>query len=359
MASERVKKLAKLLVDYSTKVKKGDRVQIDANAIAEPLVKEVYRLCLQKGAFVTVKIKFSGMDRIFYEHASDAQLKEFPKSEIDKIKNTDVYIAIQGITNTRELSSIDPKKISVRNSAVEPHRQIRLKKRWVICDYPTEALAMEADMGLEEYKNFLYRACNVDYKKMEKKYAKIKKLIDAGKTMRIMGENTDIRFRINGMIGYNKQGDKNVPDGEVFTAPEKTKTEGYIEFSYPAIRSGVEVEGIRLEFKKGKVVKATARKNEKFLKQMINSDAGSSYLGEIGIGVNYNIDKYTKNLLFDEKIGGTIHLALGMAYPECCDWNKKELNKSALHWDIVKDLRKKGEIWIDDKLVQKNGKFLV
>ncbi len=358
MVSERVKKLAKLLVEHSTKVKKDDRVQIIADSIAEPLVKELYRLCLEKNAFVNVEVTFSGMKRIFYEHANNAQLKDLPKCELDKIKATDVYIMIHGTTNTRELSSINPKKISLRNTALKLHRQIRLKKRWVICDYPTEALAMDAEMSLEEYKDFLYGACTVDYSAMQKKYVKLKKIIDKGKTLRIVGKNTDIRFGIEGMLGYNIQGDKNVPDGEVFTAPEKFKTEGYVEFSYPAIRNGVEVEGVRLEFKKGKVVKATANKNENFLKEMIATDEGSCYLGEIGIGVNFKISKYTKNLLFDEKIGGTIHLALGMAYDECCDWNKKQLNKSALHWDIVKDLRGKGEIYVDDKLIQQNGRFV-
>ncbi|MBW2997523.1 aminopeptidase, partial [Candidatus Woesearchaeota archaeon] len=158
------------------------------------------------------------------------------------------------------------------------------------------------------------------------------------------------------------KGDHNIPDGEVFTAPEKYSVEGHIEFSYPAIRGGNEVDGIYLEFKKGKVVKAKAKKNEKFLKSMLNIDAGSSYLGELGIGVNYNISRYTKNLLFDEKIGGTIHLALGLSFPECTGKNKKNANKSALHWDIVKDLRPQGgggKVIVDGKIIQKNGKFLI
>jgi aminopeptidase len=298
------------------------------------------------------------MSTIYFKNASDAQLKRFPDVMMYESKRADVFIGIWGTDNTRELSNVPPAKIAIRSKVTNPISEVRLKKRWVGCDYPTNALAMEAEMSLEEYTDWFFNASNMDYDAMERKYAKLKKIIDNGKVVRIVGKNTDLTLGIDKMLAIDTQGDNNVPDGEVFTAPEKFKVNGHIEFSYPAIRSGQEVDGIYLEFKNGKVVKAKATKNEKFLKAMIATDAGSCYLGELGIGVNYNITRYTKNLLFDEKIGGTIHLALGMAYPKCYVKNKAQGNKSALHWDIVKDLRQGGAIYVDGKLVSKNGKFV-
>jgi len=357
MVDERVVKLAKILVEHSTQVKKGDRVVISGDTSAEPLLKEVYTLCLKKGAFPSMHVSLPGMSYIFFKNANDVQLKRFPDVSMYEAKKADVFMGIHGDTNTRELSNVDPKKIATRSIVVNPISKVRLTKRWVGCDYPTDALAMEAGMSLEEYTDFFFNACNVDYAALQGKYEKLKKIMDNASEVRILGKNTDLKMSIKNMITINHAGDKNVPDGEVFTAPEKYSVEGHIEFTYPAIRAGQEVECIYLEFKKGKVVKATAKKNEKLLHALLNTDAGSCYLGELGIGVNYNINKYTKNLLFDEKIGGTVHLALGMAYPECTAKNKKNGNDSALHWDIVKDLRDGGKLIIDGKVISENGKF--
>ncbi|MBW2972072.1 aminopeptidase [Candidatus Woesearchaeota archaeon] len=360
MVEERIARLAKILVEHSTKVKKGEKVVISGDVVAAPLLKEVYTLCLKKGAHPSVHSHLPGMAHAYYRYANDEQLKKFPDVAMFESKKADVFIGIWGTTNTRELSGIDPKKMAMRSKVVDPISKVRMKKRWVACDYPTEALAMEADMSLDEYEDWFYNACNIDYEALQRKYVKLKRILDNGSEVQILGKNTNLKLSIRGMTALDRQGDKNIPDGEVFTAPERDKTEGYIEFSYPAIRGSREVDGIYLEFKNGKVVSARARKNEKFLKEMLKTDKGSSYLGELGIGVNYNINRYTKNLLFDEKIGGTIHLALGMAYPECYVKNKAQGNKSALHWDIVKDLRPQGgggEIRVDGKVVQKNGKF--
>jgi aminopeptidase len=362
MVDERIKKMAKILVEHATKVKKHDKVIISGDIVAEPLIKEVYKLCLKKGSYPAVHAALPGMSQLYFKNASKDQLKKFPEVAMFESKKGDVFIGIWGTSNTRELSNIDPKKIAIRSRTTNPISKVRMTKRWCCCDYPTDALAMEAEMSLAEYTDWFYKACNIDYKALHRRYERLKKIIDKGKEVHIKGRNTDLTLSIRNMKALNIQGDKNIPDGEVFTAPEKFKTEGHIEFSYPAIRGGNEVDGIYLEFRKGKVVKATATKNEKFLKSMLKTDPGASYLGELGIGVNFNITKYTKNLLFDEKIGGTIHLALGMAYPECCTKNKAQQNKSALHWDIVKDLRPMGgggELRVDGKLIQKNGKFRV
>jgi aminopeptidase len=359
MVDERIKKLAKILVEHSTKVKKGDKVVISGDIIAEPLIKEVYKLCLKKGAYPAVHSHLPGMSYLFLKNASPAQIKKFPDVMMYESKKADVFIGIHGNNNTRELSSINPKKIATRSKVTYPISKVRLKKRWVGCDFPTEALAQEAGMSLAEYADWFFNACNINYPALERKYMKLKKILDKGNEVRITGKNTDLTFSIKNMVAINICGDKNIPDGEVFTAPEKYSAEGHIEFSYPAIRSGQEIEGIYLEFKKGKVIKATAKKNERLLKALLATDKGSSYLGELGIGTNYNITRYTKNLLFDEKIGGTVHLALGMSYHDCTFKNKKNANDSALHWDIVKDMKKGGKLFVDGKLIQKNGKFKI
>jgi aminopeptidase len=359
MVDERVNKLAKILVEHSTKVRKKDRVIISGDSIAEPLITEVYRLCLAKGAYPAVHVHLPSLAPLYYKNASEDQLKLFPEVTMFESKKADVFINIHASSNTRELSNVDPKRIAIRSRVTDPISKVRLTKRWVGCDYPTNALAMEADMSLADYEDWFYNACNIDYEALRRKHERLKNILNSASEVRILGKNTDLTLSIRGMTALNHQGDKNVPDGEVFTAPEKDKTEGHIEFSYPAIRGGNEVDGIYLEFKKGKVVDARAKKNEKFLHSMLNTDPGASYLGELGIGVNYNITRYTKNLLFDEKIGGTVHLALGMAYPECCVKNKAQCNRSALHWDIVKDLRQGGQLLVDGKVIQRNGKFLI
>jgi aminopeptidase len=360
MADTRIKKLAELLVNHSTKIKKGDKVIISGDSLAEPLIKEVYRLCIQKGAIATVKVSLPGLAYTYYKYAQDHQLKYYPKiSEIES-KETDVFISIGAEYNTREFTNIDHKKIAVRTKVTDPISKIRLAKRWVGVDYPTQALSQDAGMSLDEYEDFLFGATNLEPKAVIRRMNNLQKIVNRTKKVRIIGKDTDLMFSINKMSAHSEYATHNVPDGEVFTAPEKYSVEGHIKFTYPAIRSGNEVEGIHLFFEKGKIVKATAEKNEKFLKAMLEMDNGSRYLGEFGIGMNPMITKFTKNLLFDEKIGGTIHLAIGMAYPECYVKNKKNGNYSALHWDIVKDFRKEGgEIRFDGKVVMKNGKWVV
>jgi aminopeptidase len=209
-------------------------------------------------------------------------------------------------------------------------------------------------MSLEEFEDFAFDAMLIDYKKLSKQEEKIKKILDKGSKVRIIGKDTDISFSIKGRVGVKCAGERNIPDGEVMTAPVEKSTEGHIAYSYPAIYGGKEVSGVKLWFKKGKVVKATAEKNEKYLHAMLKTDKGASYLGELGIGMNYGIKRFIKQILFDEKIGGTIHLALGSAYKEC-----KGTNESALHWDMILDLKKGGKLIVDGKVIQKNGKLLI
>ncbi len=349
----RITKLAKILTDYSVKIKKGDLIELSFGIKAAPLALECYKNILKKGAYPIIHTTPPKFTYTYYRLATQEQLKSFPEISMFEAKKAAGSISIGASQNTKELSNINPKKIALRSKTIHPISKEYIKKdNWVICEYPTSALAQDASMALKEFEDFLYKATNINYKKLSKKQTKLKKILDKGKHVRITAPDTDIEFSIEGRKAIKCDGHRNIPDGEVFIAPVKKTVNGYIAYSYPAIKSGKEVDGIKLRFKNGKVVKASATKNEKFLKEMVNLDKGSCYIGEFGIGTNYRIKKFIKQILFDEKIGGTIHLALGMAYKE-----GGGKNESALHWDMIKDLRKKGELYIDGKLIQKNGKF--
>ncbi len=355
MIDPRVKKLAEILVNYSVKVERGSVIQINFGVEAAPLALEVYKLVLEKGGLPNINPIVQGFAYQYYKLATNEQLKHFPKSAMFRAERADGVISIGADYNTKEFTNISPKKIALRRRVIDPISKLTLSKdNWVGCQYPTNAIAQDADLSLEEIEDFVFKATNVDWEAMSKKQDKIKKILDEGSKVRIKSANTDISFSIEGRQGIKCDGHRNMPDGEVFIAPVEESVEGFIEYSYPAIYGGREVNGIKLEFKKGMVVKSSAKKNEEFLKEMINTDEGSKFIGEFGIGLNYGIKKFIKQILFDEKIGGTIHLALGMAYKE-----GGGKNESALHWDMVKDLRDGGEFWIDDKKIQKDGKFLI
>ncbi len=355
MADARLKKTAKILVDYSTKVKKEDKVQIRTQPEGYPLALEVFKLCLLRGAYPSIKADVPGTEFLFYKHAKRNQLEKFPADEMHEIKKTNAVITIGAEYNTREFSTIDPKIIAARSRTLEPLSNWRVEHtRWVLFDYPTNALAQDAGMSLYELENFVFNATNQNWHLLSRKLKNIARKVNASKNARIVAKDTELEFSIRGTHCVVGDGIFNMPDGEVYTAPVKESVNGYITFDFPAVYSGNVVEGIFLEFKNGKVVKAKAEKNEKFLRGMISTDKGSKFLGEFGIGCNYRIKRFTKNILFDEKIGGTIHLALGYGYKEC-----KSKNTSAIHWDMIKDLRKNGAIYLDGKLFQKKGRFVI
>lgn len=353
MTDPRAKKLANILTDYSIKIKKGDIIELSFDVEATELSREVYKNIIKKGAYPIVNVGVPGFAYNYYKYASKEQLQNFPKIAMIEAKMAAGSIGIGGGVNTKEMTNIDPKRIALRRKVTRKISDIHIKKNnWVICDYPTNALAQDAEMSLEEFEDFVYNACIQDWEKESKKQDKLKKILDKGKQVRITAEDTDLTFSIKGRQGIKCDGHRNMPDGEVFIAPVENTTEGYIKYTYPAIYGGREVDGVSLRFHKGKVVEAKAEKGEKFLREMIKTDPGACKLGEFGIGVNYGIKQFIKQILFDEKIGGTIHLALGMAYPE-----GGGRNKSAIHWDMVKDLRRGGAFFVDGKCIQKNGKF--
>ena len=249
MPDQRIKEVAKILVEYSNEVKRGDKVVIEASSEATPLVKEIYRLCVQKGAYPRVNVGTPGLTKIYYDNASKEQLEHFPEIAMYETKNSDAFFSIGAPSNTRELTSVDPKKIALRSKVTNPLSEEILKKRWVIFYYPTNAQAQEADMSLEEFEDFVYNATIQDWEKISKKQDRLKKILDGGKEVQIIGKNTDIKFSIKGRKAEKGDGKNNMPCGEVFIAPQEKSTQGYIEFSFPAIKSGREVDGIKLKFK--------------------------------------------------------------------------------------------------------------
>ena len=356
MPEPRTVKLAYILVNYSLKVKKGERVLINSSSeLAKPLVLEVYKNVLKAGGHPFVNIAFEEISNIFYNLASREQLLDFPKVRLFEARNMDCIVNIRASVNKRALSNVDSKRIAERSKVLKSISEVIVnEKRWVLCNFPTNALAQETDMSLEEYEDFLYSATNIDWEKVRKEEMKLKRVLDKGNVIRIVGKGTDLTLGIKGRKAIPCFGERNMPDGEVFLSPLEISAEGEIYYDLPAIYQGKEVLGIRLKFKKGKVVEASAEKNEKFLMAMLDTDKGARYLGELGIGVNYGIKHFSKDILFDEKIGGTVHLAVGRSYKDAGG-----KNESAIHWDMIKDLRNGGAIYVDGKMIQRNGRFLI
>lgn len=351
----RTQKLSKLVVNYSLNVKHDENVIISGSTEASEFITALYKEVLNAGAHPILRITLPGLSPIFYKYAKDHHIKKFPEYFDFQVKHADKYIGIDTESNTRELSSADPKKIVERQKIVRPISDYIVNARDKIkrCSvgYPCIALAQEAEMSLHEFEDFVFKSCLQDWKKIGKEIDRILNKFKSGKSVHLIGKNVDLKFDIRGKLAFADKGEENMPGGEVFVAPIRKSANGWIKFEFPAIEAGNEVDGIYLEFKEGKVVKAKAAKNQKFLHSMLNIDENASYLGEFGIGLNPKIKKFTKNLLFDEKIGGTIHLALGMAYKE-----NGGGNDSAIHWDIVKDM-KKAQIVLDGKVIQENGKW--
>lgn len=356
MVDPRLKKQAEILVDYSLKFKKGENVAILAEFQARPLVLELYKLLIKRGAG-EVKVHFSDYEftEAYFKNASKKQIDHFPQLEYDEMKKMDCYIRIGSPSNTRGLTGVDASKIMARQKVVRPILNYRIDKtRWLVTKYPTNAQAQEAGMSLSEYSDFVLSAIvDVDWPKLHKQQEKLKRLVDKTEKVRLVGEKTDLSMSIKGRTAINSSGTYNMPSGEVFTSSVEDSAEGVITYTYPALYMGREFHDVRLEFKKGKVVRATSDKGEKDLNKILDTDMGARFIGELGLGNNYKIQKFTKDILYDEKIGGSIHIALGRGYKDTLS-----KNESAIHWDMIKDLRKGGEIYFDDKLVQKNGKWL-
>jgi aminopeptidase len=365
MVDPRIEKLAKLCVHYSVDLKPKENVVIQGTTVAFPLIHELYKECLLCDAYPTVLPRLE-TEFTFYKVAKEHQLKYVSPLQKFLAENIDVSIGLFCEPSPKGLTNIDPAKIRMRRAAGAEisktffRREAEGKFRWTGLPYPINSQAQEAAMSLEEYEDFVYSSCMVDkkdpaaeWKKVQREQEKTCAFLNKADKIRVVGEDTDLTFKVKGRKWINCSGQKNMPDGEVFTAPVENSTNGTIRFTFPGIYASREIEDIKLTFKAGKVVKASAEKGDGLLQQLLKID-GAHRLGETAIGTNYGITRFTKDMLFDEKMGGTIHMALGLN-PSPDTGGK---NESALHWDILKDMKKGGEIYADGNLFYKNGKFL-
>lgn len=369
MADQRVEKMARVLVDYSVAIQPGDKVMIEATTMAEPLVRAVYERVLQCGGHPHILFTLPDQDEIFYKNAKDAQLDFSPVFHKLAAEQFGARIRIYSEANTRALSHVDPAKMTRRQKTLFEIQQTILnragegKLRWISTQFPTTAYAMEANMGIQEYADFLFSACHVDdgtpdpiayWKEIEKNQRKYVDYMNGHDKVELHGPNVDLKLSIKGRTFLNSCGKHNLPDGEIYTGPVEDSAEGWVKYTYPAIYAGRAVEGVELQFREGRVVDARSQSGQDVLLQMIDSDPRARYLGEFAIGTNFQIDKFTHNILFDEKIGGTFHLALGSGYPET-----GSKNVSKIHWDMICDMRKDAEIRVDGELIYKNGSFVI
>ena len=367
MIDSRLRKLAQILVNYSLEVKPNEWVLLDTHPVAMPLAREVYQVILEAGAHVTPSLYDDRFEEDFYKYGSDDQLEWISPIRQLAIEKADALIKLRAADNTRYLTNINPERQKVRQIAMKDILETYTKRaavgdlRWVLTQYPCSAFAQEADMSLREYEDFIFSATFADqsnpvqcWRDVHDKQQHWVDWLAGKKNVVVRGPCVDLSLSIDGRTFINSDGKSNMPSGEIFTGPVESSANGWIKFSYPAIRSGREVEGVEFEFKEGKVVNARANKNEEFLISQLNLDSGSRYLGEFAIGTNYRIQRFTKSILYDEKIGGTMHLAVGRSYPETGG-----KNKSSVHWDFICDMQQDSEIWVDDELFYRNGKFQV
>lgn len=367
MQDPRLSQLASLLVNYSVAVKKGQLVRIRGSSVAQPLLVEIYKQVLNAGGHPLVRMVPDELEEIFYKNASDEQLRfcdPITSAEYEKI---DCSIGIWAEENTRATTNCDPERMRISHAAHKPLTETFLRRaadgslKWVGTQYPTQASAQDAEMSLSEYEDFVFNAGLLNlpdpvaaWKRISERQQRLADFLNGKSDYHVTAANgTDIRMSVAGRRWINCDGHENFPDGEVFTGPIEASVNGRIHFSFPAVHDGREVLDVKLTFEDGKVVDASASKGQDFLFKMLDMDGGSRFLGECAIGTNFGITRYTRNTLFDEKIGGTVHFALGAGYPET-----GSANQSGLHWDMVVDLRQGGKIEIDGRKVLEDGKFL-
>jgi aminopeptidase len=358
MTDPRIEDYAKLLVEECLDVQPGWQVMVSAGVLARPLIESIFRLLGKKGAYAIPRLGFGGGVNLEWAKTAPMELLDKPAPiDMHPFHEADAWIGVEAPENTRELSGLDQERLGRLQAAVRPHveRVFTFDLKWVGCQYPTPALAQDAGMSLKEFEDFLYGACLLDWNAEKERMRRYAEAFDDAKEVRIVGEDTDLTLSVDGREGEVDAGGANMPGGEFFYSPVEDSANGTVAFSeFPAVYAGREVTGIRLRFEDGKVVDASADGNEEFLLETLDLDDGVRKLGELGIGCNPRITRHMKNTLFDEKIDGTVHLALGNGLPEVGG-----KNVSQVHWDIVKDLRNGGRLELDGKVVQESGKWLI
>jgi aminopeptidase len=367
MRDIRIDRWAYTLVHYCLSLKEGNNVSIHASPLAAPLVEAVYREVLRAGAHPLPFINLEHLNEILLQEGSASQIAHSSQLFSAIAPQIDARLTILSDGNTRALTNIDPARLAQLSRANAQTRELlrgregKEDARWCLTLYPTIAYAQDAEMSLHDFEEFVFDVCFLNDADPIARWRAIsveqQRLVDwlvGHKQVHILGPNTDLRLSIEDRIFINSDGKRNFPSGEFFTGPVENSAEGVIQFDVPASYNGRAIEGVRLVFHEGKVVEASARQGQQYLEKMLELDEGARYLGEFAFGNNRGVIRATKNTLFDEKMGGTVHLALGNSYPETGG-----LNKSVVHWDMVCDLRQQGEVWIDDVLFLKDGKHLV
>lgn len=364
----RTDKVAEVMVNYSVAVKPNDLVAIRVlDPLAEPLALEVQKHVLKAGGNPVFVMAPSRSSEVFFKYASDEQLDWLNPVQKWLMEKADVMITLLADANTKAMTNVDPARLSRAQKARAPiskifmNRQASGELRWTLTQYPTQSAAQDAEMSLSEYEDFVYGACMTHledpaayWQEISKEQERLVQWLDGKDRVQVRGENIDLTLSVKGRKFISADGKKNFPDGEIFTGPVEDSVNGWARFTYPAIYNGREVDGVELTFENGKVVRATATKGEDFLNSTLDTDQGARYLGEFAIGTNMGITQFTRNILFDEKMGGTMHMAVGASYP---DTGAK--NESAVHWDMICDMRSGAEVHVDGELFYKNGEFKV
>jgi aminopeptidase len=363
----RVARLGELIVSYSLGLQAGKVLRIDAAPVASPLAVELYRAALAVGAHPYVNVELERLPELMLAEANEEQLDFVSPIALAEVDLVDAIVTVWSESNTRALSRADPD----RHQRLIGSTQQLAKRRWTRmatgeldwCGvlFPTEAHAQDAEMSLAEYERFVFRACHVEedgdpvahWQRVRDELGRRAESMNRAREVRIVGPGTDLTLGVEGRRWEAADGRQNLPDGEVYTSPVETVTEGEITFGFPAVYQGREVTGIRLRFEGGEVVEAEAASGGEYLDALLELDEGARRLGEVAFGLNYEIDRFTQNTLFDEKIGGTMHVALGSSFEDLGG-----LNRSVLHWDLVCELREDGEVYADGQLVWRAGRFL-
>ncbi|UGS34106.1 aminopeptidase [Capillimicrobium parvum] len=351
---------AELLCGYCLEVAERQQILVRSSTLAAPLLLELQRSILERGAWPLLRVELPGQTEGYYAHARDFQLDDYAAVAFEEAKRANATLGIQAPENTRALSAIDPDRLARANRARKPIRDQTLKRRWCSTLWPTEAGAQQAGTSLRVFEAFVARALFLDQPDPVASWGELRafqsRLIDRlerADAIRIEAEGTDLTLRVKGRTWVNSDGRRNMPSGEVFTGPLEASADGTIFFDVPSSPAGIEVAGVTMRFSEGVVAEAHAQRGDAYLQRALRTDDGARRLGELGIGTNFGIDRPVGAILFDEKIGGTVHLALGRSYPETGG-----RNESALHWDLICDLRRGGRITADGEVIQENGRFV-
>ena len=368
------RELARILTNYSSPVQPGDRVTIAGNIeTAAPLIESLVEAVLARGGFPNVQgaalisPDYTPYFELFLREANDAQLDHLDSTIMHWVNESDALFFVKAPANTKALSSVDPARLARYRRTIQPFSETYLNRyaernlRWTVCAWPTQALAQTAEMSLLDYRDFVYTACGLDqpdpvayWQGFRDMQDRLVEWLEGKSHVEVRGPGIDLSFEVADRPWVNCDGQLNFPDGEIFTSPVENSVNGTVEFNYPSVYQGYEVEGVRLRFENGRAVKATATKNEAFLLSQLDVDEGGRTLGEFAIGTNQGVTRYTRSILFDEKIGGTIHMALGRSYAE-----SHGKNESAIHWDMVHGMQNGGEIWVEGELFYRSGEFMV